>query len=88
MTFDQLFKKVAAEEGVSFRQAKLIIECAARVTKEEVLNGSGRVLWPQFGVFDRRVTKEHKRSIGGVMRTVPAKSRVIFRVSVGAKRSE
>jgi len=88
MTFDELIKKVAVKRGLTERYTREFILDTFDEIKENVLNGDGRNGIPQFGVFLRRLTKAAIRPVMGSPVAVPASSRVVFRVSTGAKVSE
>lgn len=88
MTYDELFKEVSLRQSVTNALAKEIIRETFSVIKENVLTGDGRNCIPQFGTFVQRRTKAAVRPVMGVPTKVPASTRVVFRVSSGAKSSE
>ena len=88
MTFDELVREVATTEGWANSAARRIVANIFELVTREVLHGSGRVNVPQFGVFIRRVTPPNKRPVGGVLKKLRGSTRVVFRVSSGAKVSE
>ncbi len=88
MTFAELVKVVAIDRECSEKYAHEFVSAVFDKVKANVMRGDGRNRIPQFGTFNRRFTKAGIRSVMGKPRTVPASSRVGFKASVGAKRSE
>ena len=88
MIYADLIKAVALKRGLTKKFAEEIIDTAFDEIKQNVLKGDGRNNIPQFGTFTKHKRKSGVRPVFGVPMKVLPSSRVVFRVSAGAKVRE